>query len=56
MSGGAVEELKIPLEAVKSAVVSCYFGLVWDLWQVKNTTERNSTADDVMSLKNRGDR
>lgn len=52
----AREEMKIPLEAIKSAVCSCYYGLVWDQNQIENTTERNSTADDVMGLRGKLDR
>lgn len=47
------EELNIPPDAIKSAIAACYFGLVWDKHQVVNTTERNSTADDVQTLHKR---
>jgi len=52
----AGEELKVPNEAVKSALSACYFCLLWDQQQIENTTERNSTAEDVMALRGRLDR
>jgi len=52
----ANEELKVPLEAVKSALSACYYCLLWDQQQVENTTERNSTAEDVITLRQRLDR
>lgn len=53
-SGG--DELKMPVEAVVSALCSCYFGLVHDQHQIEKTTERNSTADDVSGLRDRLER
>ncbi len=50
------EEMKMPVEAVKGALSACYYGLLWDQHQIENTTERNSTANDVMALRDKLDR
>lgn len=50
------EELKIPVEAVKSALCACFFGLIWDQEYLENTTERDSTANDVIALRKKLDR
>ena len=51
MSNEKREELRIPEEAAKSALCACYFGLLWDLYYIQNTTERDSTVSDVNQLK-----
>ena len=44
MSNERRQELRIPEEAAKSALCACYFGLLWDLYYIQNTTERDSTV------------
>lgn len=50
------EELKLPVEAIKSAICSCYFGLIWDRNYLENSKERDSTASDAQSLRLRFDK
>ena len=47
------EHLRIPEEAAKSALCGCYFGLLWDLYYIQNTIERDSTVREVNLLKDR---
>ena len=49
------EEFKVPIDAIKSAISSCYYGLIWDQRQIESTPERNS-AEDVQNLRKRLDR
>ena len=50
------DKMQIPVEAIAAALSSCFFGLIHDQNQVERTTERNSTADDVSTLRDRLDR
>ncbi len=50
------EEFKIPDEAIKSAIVACFHGLLYDMDYLQLTTERDSTANDVNALRQRLDK
>jgi len=52
------EELKIPVEAVKSSLCACYYGLIWDKIYLESdeNRERDSIANEVKRLRNDFDR
>ena len=50
------EEIKLPIEAVRSAICACYYGLIWDRHYLEETAERETTANDVINLRQRFDR
>lgn len=43
--------MKIPEEAIKSAICGCFFGLLWDLNYIQSTIERETTQNAVDKLK-----
>ncbi len=45
------EEFKVPDEAVKSAIVACFHGLLYDMEYLQATSDRDSTANDVIALR-----
>jgi len=56
-SVAANEEIKLPVEALRSAICACYHGLVWDRYHLEDQeSERDSTANDVIALRARFDR
>ncbi len=52
----ASEDMKVPVESVRSALAASYYCLLWDQHQIEGTTERNSTGEDVRTLRERLDR
>jgi cohesin complex subunit SA-1/2 len=47
------KEMKLPVEAVKSCVLGCYYGLIWDKYRLENCEQRGQTikATDVQNLQ-----
>ena len=52
------EEIKLPVEAVKSSMCACYYGLIWDKIYLESdeNRERDSTAHEVKRLRSDFDR
>ena len=50
------EEVKLPVEALRSAICACYYGLVGDRHYLEETAGRETTGKDVNDLRGRFDK